>query len=62
MLKKNFIIFIQITQTISVADKIDILHSKCNYYSENKHKKILVGDYKIYKSVCRKHYIQYNNN
>ena len=64
--------FYNISKMISIADKVDILHSKCNYCSENKgiftlrdtsknkQKKILVGDDKIYKSVCRKHYIQYN--
>jgi thymidine kinase len=63
--------FYNISKLISIADKIDILHSKC-CYCENKgiftlrktckQKKILVGDDKIYKPVCRNHYIQYNNN
>jgi len=61
--------FHNISKLISVADKVDILQSKCNYCVNNgiftlrtmsKHKKILVGDGKIYKSVCRNHYIQYN--
>jgi thymidine kinase len=63
--------FYNISKLISVADKVDILQSKCNYCnnkgiftfrdaSKHKHKKILVGDDKIYKPVCRNHYIEYN--
>jgi thymidine kinase len=67
----NRIPFHNISKLISVADKVDILQSKCNYCankgiftlrnaSKHKHKKILVGDDKMYKSVCRLHYIQNN--
>ena len=49
---------------------LDILDSKCSYCDDkgiftlrttSNKKKILIGDDKIYKPVCRKHYIQYNN-
>jgi thymidine kinase len=62
--------FYNISKLISVADKVDILQSTCNYCANkgiftlrksSKHKKILVGDSKIYKPVCRNHYIEYNN-
>lgn len=62
--------FYNISKLISIADKVDILDSNC-YYCNNKgiftlrksskHKKILIGDDKIYKPVCRNHYIEYNN-
>lgn len=63
--------FHNISKLISVADKVNILQSKCNYCANkgiftlrtvHKQKKILIGDDKIYKSVCRNHYVQYNDN
>jgi thymidine kinase len=61
--------FYNISKLISVADKVDTLQSTCNYCNNkgiftlrksSKHKKILVGDGKIYKPVCRNHYIEHN--
>lgn len=62
--------FQYISKLISIADKVDILNSNCNFCDDKgiftlrtktNHKKILIGDNSIYKSVCRKHYIEYNN-
>jgi thymidine kinase len=62
--------FYNISKLISIADKVDVLDSKCCYCNNkgiftlrksSKHKKILVGDDKIYKPVCRNHYIEHNN-
>jgi thymidine kinase len=64
--------FNNISRLIAIANKIDILYSKC-YYCDNKGiftlricnkqtKKILIGDDKIYKPVCRKHYLQHSSN
>ena len=62
--------FSNISKLISIANKVDILDSNCSYCDDKgiftlrtttSKKKILIGDDKIYKPVCRKHYIQYNN-
>ena len=62
--------FSNISKLISIANKVDILDSNCSYCDDKGiftlrtttcKKKILIGDDKIYKPVCRKHYIQYNN-
>lgn len=60
--------FNNISELISIADKIDILQSKCHYCTNegiftmsinNKTNKILIGDDKTYQPVCRIHYIEY---
>jgi thymidine kinase len=61
--------FLNISKLISLADKVEILESKCSFCDNkgiftlrknNKQKKILVGDETIYKLVCRNHFLQYN--